>query len=149
MDNFEKELFAEHLRSRIWKRSLSLTCNEDEAEDLMQDTYLRAMEKKNQFDGKNIRPWVMTICRNLFFDQIKKKREILSNDETLKTEVKYGLQRDFEYCFEKLNMEDRELISSMDGSSYKEISSELNITVGNVRVKIFRAREQLMNCMEI
>ncbi len=53
----------------------------------LQDTFVKALENEDKFDGKSIERWVYTICRNLFLDSKRKKREVLIGDETIKATV--------------------------------------------------------------
>lgn len=152
MSDFRDRLFAETLQQLVWRRSLSLTRNEDDAGDLMNDTFLKALEKEHLFDGKNIDRWVMTICRNLFFDKQKKRKETLLGKEEAKLAID-GLQesvnvvKDLEYCLKELDDEESEIIAMAQVMSSRAIAEELNISSANLRVKKHRARAKLAECM--
>ena len=77
VSDFNEKLFSQELQNKIWYRALSLTQDEHDAKDLLQDTFVKAMENEKKFDGQNIDRWVYTICRNLFLDSKRKKREVL------------------------------------------------------------------------
>ncbi len=162
MDRFENFLFEESFRNNLWKRCFKLTLNEDDAQDLIQDCFVKALDKKESFlrstrnkenfESLDVEKWVYTLCRNMFFDKTRKKTEVLVGDE-LPDLVSEGNQqmemakKDLRYCLETLNQDEREIISLVQQSSYAEISDILSISNGNVRVKAHRAREKLSDCM--
>ena len=154
MDNFETELLSEELQLRLWKRCLSLTTDKETARDLMQDTYLKAMENESKFDGRHLDRWVFTTCRNKFLDNMKKKKESLPGDDLreigISGDEKFeSVKRDLLYCLEKLKRIEREIMAMIVGSSYKEIAEEFDLSLVNTRVKVHRAREKLATCMGV
>ena len=162
MDRFENFLFDESFQKNLWKRCFKLTLNEDDAQDLIQDCFVKALDKKESFlsatrnkenfESLDVERWVYTLCRNMFFDKTRKKTEVLVGEE-LPDLVSEGDQqmemakKDLRYCLETLNQDEREIISLVQQSSYAEISEILSISSGNVRVKAHRAREKLTDCM--
>ena len=168
VDNFETQLFAEEIHRKIWYRSLSLTNNEEDAKDLLQDTFLRALEKKDSFDGHHLDRWLYTICRNIFLDNfrkksytmkdgnssIKQKKEMTAVDELpeLTTEGEQSLvdaERDYETCLRLLGSKLREVMSMSLTHSYEEICEDLGISHSNLRIMIHRARASLASCMGV
>lgn len=154
MSNFKEKLFSEELQNKIWYRALSLTQDEHDAKDLLQDTFIRAMENEKKFDGQNIDRWVYTICRNLFLDSKRKKKEVLVGDETIKATIEGDFEatdteKDLKYCLGKLNESDREVISLIQIHKSQEVAEILEISSGNLRVKLHRARSQLADCLGI
>ena len=81
MSNFESMLFTDSLKIKMINLAMSKTFNKHDAEDLVQQTYLKALERQNQFKGINIDPWVITILKNLFIDSTRKKKEDLLGDD--------------------------------------------------------------------
>ena len=82
MSNFESMLFSDSLKMKMINLAMSKTFNKFDAEDLVQQTYLKALERQDQFKGDNIDPWVITILKNLFIDSTRKKKEDLLGDDT-------------------------------------------------------------------
>ncbi|HLC20840.1 MAG TPA: sigma-70 family RNA polymerase sigma factor, partial [Candidatus Methylomirabilis sp.] len=80
-EEFE-EVALVHL-DRLYHMALRLCQNRTEAEDLVQETYLRAFRHFDQFDpGTNCRAWLFAILRNTFLNRVKRQgREILEPDE--------------------------------------------------------------------
>ena len=64
MSTFEEMLFSDSLKIKMINVAKSRTFNEADAFDLIQNSYLKAIERKDQFEGDNIDPWVITILKN-------------------------------------------------------------------------------------
>ena len=102
MDDFETQLFDEEMHRKIWFRALSLTHHEEDAKDLLQDTFLRAIEKKDSFDGNHMDRWLYTICRNIFYDDVRKQSYTMKDgDKSTKQKKKGRRAQNFE-ILEKL-----------------------------------------------
>ena len=71
MSDFEKMLFSNELRVKLTNIAMSKTFNEFDSDDLVQQTYLKALEKQDQFKGGLIDKWVVTILKNLHIDNFK------------------------------------------------------------------------------
>lgn len=137
-----------------------LTGNEDDANDLLQETYLKALVYREKYvNHNNFKAWVYTIMKNIFINNYrrhKKTKTIVdqtdnmyflnsgaedraSNPESILTEkeLKKGLEAidsDFRRAFDMYN----------DGYKYKEIADELDLTIGTVKSRIFYSRKKLM-----
>jgi RNA polymerase sigma-70 factor (ECF subfamily) len=132
-----------------------------EAEDLVQETYLRAVRAAHQFQlGTNLRAWLFQILRNTFFTQYKQKRR---GPETLDPEVLDGLPHtsgtvgvdsrmagpldgtaglDLTAALNRLPEEYRSvvLLADLEDFSMGEIAAILECPVGTVKSRLFRAR---------
>ena len=168
VDNFEQQLFSQDIKQKLWYRALALTKNEEDAKDLLQDTFLRAIEKKGSFDGKHMDRWLYTIMRNIFYDNfrkksytmkdgknsIKQKKEFTAIDEMPEKSMHgeqdlMDTQKDFEHCLKELSELDSEVMSMSLTHSNKDICEILELSNSNLRVKIHRARSQLADCMGV
>ncbi len=153
MTNFESMLFSDGLRVKLMNIAMSRTFNRFDAEDLVQTTYLKAIEKQDQFSGEKIDPWIVTILKNTFIDSTRKKKPDLPGDD-LPELTEDGdqentlLERDRDMCFEKLDEVERDVIAMKQTMSYKEIADFLQIKASSVRVKLLRAKEKFMICMD-
>ena len=152
MSNFESMLFSDSLKMKMINLAMSKTFNKFDAEDLVQQTYLKALERQNQFKGNNIDPWVITILKNLFIDSIRKKKEDLLGEDTpeLSSEDQSSavlLERDKDKCLKSLSEKEREIIALKQTNSYVEIAEDLNIKTGTLRQMFSRAKEKFMQCM--
>ena len=152
MSNFESMLFSDSLKMKLINLAMSKTFNKFDAEDLVQQTYLKALERQDQFKGDNIDPWVITILKNLFIDSIRKKKEDLLGDDTpdLSTGDESSsvlLERDKDKCLKGLSEKEREIIALKQTNSYDEIAEDLDIKTGTLRQMFSRAKEKFMRCM--
>ena len=176
LSDFRQALLSKSLQSKMINFAMSLTkCNEATSKDLIQQTYLKAMENENQFKGDNIDKWVITILKNLFKDLNKKgtfKVEEIIRDSNNKKVVEtkrvkrintYGddipqvstvdesdtvlLERDRDKCLESLSSNEREIIGLKQTESYDEIANILDMKSGTVRQILSRAKQKFMRCM--
>lgn len=152
MSNFESMLFTDSLKIKMINLAMSKTFNKHDAEDLVQQTYLKALERQNQFKGINIDPWVITILKNLFIDSTRKKKEDLLGDDTPELSVSDEsdtvlLERDKAKCLKGLSEKERDIIALKQTSSYQEISEDLGIKSGTLRQIFSRAQEKFILCM--
>ena len=148
--------------------------NVDAAEDLVQDTFLRAHRFWHTYErGTNAKSWLFTICRNTYLHQtelMREQREIPAADfdaraESLSTATAFAdLPEDPEHEFFDTLLDD-EVVRAIDGLpdefrevvvlsdlgdlKYREISEVLDLPVGTVKSRLFRGRrilqEQLRN----
>jgi len=152
MPNFESMLFSDSLKIKMINLAMSKTFNKFDAEDLIQQTYLKALERQDQFKGNNIDPWVITILKNLFIDSTRKKKEDLLGDDipelsTSDDSSSVLLERDKDRCMRGLSEKEREIIALKQTNSYDEIAEDLNIKTGTLRQMLSRAKEKFMRCM--
>tara|TARA_B100000780_G_C20665224_1_gene264821 strand:+ start:14 stop:487 length:474 start_codon:yes stop_codon:yes gene_type:complete len=152
MSNFESMLFADSLKMSLINLAMSKTFNKFDSEDLVQQTYLKALERQEQFKGDNIAPWVITILKNLFIDSTRKKKEHLLGDDNAEIPVNDEsstalLERDGDKCLKGLSEKEREIIALKQINSYDEIAVILEIKPGTLRQTLSRAKEKFMQCM--
>ena len=152
MSNFESMLFSNSLKLKLINLAMAKTFNKFDAEDLVQQTYLKALEKQTQFNGDKLDPWVITILKNQFIDNTRKKKEELLGDDIPDIHMFDDsdlslIERDKDKCLKQLTEKDRELIALKQTNSYKEICEDLNIKEGTLRQAFSRAKEKFMLCM--
>jgi RNA polymerase sigma-70 factor (ECF subfamily) len=140
-----------------------LTRNDHDAEDVVQEAYLRAYQFFDGFHGGDGRAWLLRIVRNTCYSWLEKNR---SRDPTVAfDETKHSTQREesspeaplvaredremLRRALEELPSEFRETIvlREMEGLSYKEIAAVSGIPVGTVMSRLARARERLHECL--
>src|SRR5258708_916989 len=136
-----------------------LTRNEHDAEDVVQDAFLRAFRFFAGFHGGNSRSWLLSIVRNTGYTWLQKNRkhevgtvfdegmhaveDPASNPETL--QLKSANQELVRQALEELPVEFREItiLREMEGLSYNEIAEVAEIPIGTVMSRLSRARKQL------
>jgi RNA polymerase sigma-70 factor, ECF subfamily len=140
--------------------ALRLTRNANDAEDLVQGTLLRALEKKDYFEtDTNLFSWASKIMFNLFASQYRRKKrfetqydpvpyiEQVSVGPSQETSADLSRVRD---SMKLLSKEHREMLIliCIRGLRYEEVSEMLQIPVGTVRSRLSRARKQLQDLLE-
>ena len=140
--------------------AISLTRNPSVADDMVQDTLVKAWTNIEKFDaGTNMRAWLFTILRNTYYSSRRKmKREVADVDgihtESLAEKPAHDgrLQlKDFSVAFSQLNDEQREalLLVGASGFSYEEAADMCGVAVGTIKSRIGRARQKLTELMDL
>lgn len=160
MDN---ELLARlygQYRNEIYLYLYSLCKDQAIAEDLLQDTFLKALLALPD-NHANIKAWLYMVARNLFFNHCKKSRPSVSLQECEREAVGEGAsaveklisdegRRLLYQSLQRLEVKKREvlLMQYFGGLSQKEIAAILHITLENARVLSYRARKELRRYLE-
>ena len=140
--------------------AISLSGNGDRADDLVQETLLRALANIDSFQpGSNLPAWLFTILRNLFrSDYRKRRREVEDADgsyaKTLKTQPAQSAHLEFEEfraALEKLPQDQREalILVGASGFSYEDAAAICGCAVGTIKSRVNRARTRLANLLHI
>jgi RNA polymerase sigma-70 factor (ECF subfamily) len=136
-----------------------LSKNDSDAEDVVQEAYLRAFRFFGGFRGGNSRSWLLRIVRNVFYDWLKQNRRQLTEepldeelhepvDEKAPPDTVLAEKADYELLHQaiaELPLEFREILvlRELEGFSYKEIAELAEVPLGTVMSRLARAREQL------
>ncbi len=136
-----------------------LTGNDPDAEDVVQEAFLRAFKFFAGFRGGNSRAWLLRIVRNVFYDWLKQNRreeEATPFDEELHGAVEQKSAPDalllekadrelLHKAIAELPVEFREILvlRELEGFSYKEIADVAAVPLGTVMSRLARAREHL------
>jgi RNA polymerase sigma-70 factor, ECF subfamily len=134
--------------------AISLCGNVDRADDLVQETLLRAWANLNSFEpGTNMSAWLFTILRNLFRSEYRKRRREVPDGEgtyaeTLKTQPEQASRVEFEEfrtALAKLPSDQREalVLVGASGFSYEEAAGICGCAVGTIKSRVNRARSKL------
>ena len=140
--------------------AISLSGNGDRADDLVQETLLRAIANIDSFQpGSNLPAWLFTILRNLFRSEYRKRRrEVEDADgsyaETLKTQPEQTSRVEFEEfrtALAKLPEDQREalILVGASGFSYEEAAEICGCAVGTIKSRVNRARTRLSQLLSI
>ena len=157
-----------HLRA-LARVAIALTGNEADADDLVQETFLRAYRHWDTFQpGSDCRRWLSTICRNAFLEQRRREaRSTAVEDQELESLAAARLHnqaRDsgVDHMFARLDLAPaisraiaalepifRDVVELVDveGLMYDEVAEALSIPVGTVRSRLYRARRQLQEAL--
>ncbi|RMC35543.1 RNA polymerase sigma factor [Paracoccus alkanivorans] len=140
--------------------ALSLTREGASADDLVQDTIVKAWTNMDKFQaGTNLRAWLFTILRNTFYSARRKtKREVSDSDgihaarlsERPEHDGRLAL-RDFRVAFEQLPDEQREalILVGASGFSYEEVAEMTGVAIGTVKSRANRGRRKLAELLHL
>lgn len=140
---------------RLHKFAFKLTRNKSDADDLVQSTCLRALEKSELFEtGTNLFGWTSKIMYNLFVSDYRRRIKFESqyDPETyLDKEIVLPMQdiileaENVKRAMLYLSPNHRNILAMicMQGLSYQEVADKLNISIGTVRSRLSRAKENL------
>lgn len=131
----------------------SLTRNSDDAFDLLQETYLKALTYKESYTTQsNFKAWLMTIMRNTFINAynrnikgiaIMNEMKALYPTYTNNTEMRLGVS-ELNAAIDRLKEEYKmPLRRFIEGFKYDEIAREFKIPIGTVKSRIFMARSKV------
>ena len=163
-------IFNDNLKENspvILRVAMKMTRNDSEnAEDLVQKTFMKALEKQELFKGGNLVGWIVTIMKNIFRDELRKIKNIkfvdIDTPEPPKEDTKIiedidiqddddGKKKDLEERVRQI----KKILKTMSGNcqsiltligeeyKYKEISERLNMPLGTVMSNLLRCRKKL------
>lgn len=171
MERAEFERQAMEQLDAVHRMAFQLAGNAQDAADLVQDTYLRAVRAHHTFEdqGRGIRPWLFTILHNVFYSRIKREAKAPKAVEEF-----YGAASsegapdepppawdlasfDWEQVDERLKaaIDDLSpdhrsvlLLWGIEGMKYREISEILGVPIGTIMSRLHRARKTIADALE-
>ncbi len=140
--------------------AVSLTGSADSADDLVQETLMRAMAHIDSFQtGTNMGAWLFTILRNLVFSQSRKKRRDLAYrvtcaQQSWKTHAEQHGKMELmqmRQALMRIPSDQREaiILVGASGFSYEEAAEVIGCAVGTVKSRVSRGRERLAELMQV
>jgi len=139
--------------------AFTLTPNREDANDLIQETYLRVIKHKDQFDpSTNLKAWIFTIMKNIFINNYwQEMRQNKIIDHTMdhyyiNNSIQSGaMSADANYNLSELEKMINDLAEEhrmpfqmhFQGYMYKEIADQLNLSIGTVKSRIFYCRRKM------
>ena len=151
------------LQDNLERFALSLTQNIEDAKDLLQETFLKAISYRDKFtDHTNLKAWVFTIMKNTFINNYR--RSVKTKTTFDNTDDLYFLNLNKESIDEtpEMSLSAREIEKKIDnledeyripfkmhtaGYKYKEIAEKLDLKIGTVKSRIFFSRQKLMDSL--
>lgn len=145
----------------LYRVARSITGNPTDAEDLVQDTMLRAYRAIERFDGRHPRAWLLTIMRNAQINRVRRKRPELMRDPDTTMKLTADTSTDgrdiedqvlhnefdarIETALDALPEKFRTVIDLVDinGLSYQEAADALDVPVGTIMSRLHRARKRI------
>ena len=155
---FRKEMIAAIPGLRAF--GLSLTSRGDKADDLVQETLMKAWKHHDSFQqGTNMKAWLYTILRNEFYSQLRKrKREVEDADGFYSSKIAVHAEQDghleladLRIALAKLPEDQREaiILVGASGFSYEEAAEICSVAVGTIKSRVNRARVRLAVLLQL
>src|SRR5947209_19117392 len=140
--------------------AVSLSGSFHQADDLLQETLLKAWSNSGSFiPGTNMRAWLVTILRNTYYSQYRKRgREVSDTDGVYSSRLATPPNQessldvaDFQIALSKLAPEHRDvlLMVGASGLSYEETAEICGVAVGTIKSRLNRARARLADLLGI
>jgi RNA polymerase sigma-70 factor, ECF subfamily len=140
--------------------AVSLCGNPDRADDLVQETLVKAWSNLGSFvEGTNLPAWLFTILRNLYYSEYRKRRrEVADSDGAMAAKLATAPAQhghmdllDFRAALQQLPTDQREalILIGASGLSYEEAAGVCNCAVGTMKSRVNRARNRLAELLSI
>lgn len=149
------------MQDELRRYAYKLTVDINDADDLLQETSLKALTNRDKFtDGTNFKGWMYTIMKNIFINDYRKNtREQTFVDKSDNQSLIDSAQHLYADSTEQLydNKELKRIVMRLpedfrtpfmmftSGYKYREISDKLNLPLGTVKSRIFSTRKKLQN----
>ena len=158
---FNKKLIS--MEDRLERFAISLTANREEAKDLLQETYLKALSSKDKFiEFTNFEAWAYTIMKNTFINNYRKAVRQNTIVDTTKDLYYLNNSKESQHVKPDSTVQQKEINKHIDhlqdelkvpflmhtqGYKYKEIAEKLDLKIGTVKSRIFFTRKKLMESL--
>lgn len=164
-----EELYMKY-RKPIYSYFFAKTSSVEEAEELLQDTFMKVLDKKHSFRFESkFSTWLWTLSRNLFIDKYRSDYQHQGNFEVQDSEnesivenldsgldsaeemlIKKAEEAGLKKCIDELSDNQKEslLLKIYSDLSYDEISKNLGLTVSSIKSLLVRSKEKLLNCLK-
>ncbi len=140
--------------------AISLSGNVDKADDLVQETLVKALANIDSFEpGTNLPAWLFTILRNLFRSEYRKRKREVEDSEgrfaqmlSTRPEQSSRLEyKEFQKALAKISADQREalILAVASGFSYEEAAQICGCAVGTIKSRVNRARAKLAEMLGI
>jgi RNA polymerase sigma factor (sigma-70 family) len=158
-------VIVERHKNRVYNLAFRICCNHEEAEEISQDSFLKAYRALGSFKRKSsFSTWLYRIVYNTAISYVRtKKREVLSLEDfpvdaadfigtgTTEEDAENEYRRSLlNFAFQKISDEERSLITLhyYEEMSTEEMSDVTGISKSNIKVKLFRARQKMLQIIE-
>lgn len=155
----------------LYNTAFRMTRNAEDAEDLVQETYLKAYKYYDKFEvGTNFKAWLFKIMKNTFINNYRKRQQVPPQSDFADIEESFEsqvvdearrikdpeeellenvLDEDLQRAIDELPPDYRMvvLLADLEGFSYKEIADILEVPVGTVMSRLYRGRRLLEAAM--
>lgn len=159
---FDQQLLS--LQDKLLYFALSLTANDDDARDLLQETTLKALTYRDQFvNNTNFKAWVFTIMKNTFINNYRRDQKTRNTFDSAEDAFRVAYKHNYasetpENAYAVMEMSAK--VEKLDddfripfkmhtqGFKYKEIAEKLDLPIGTVKSRIFFTRKKLQEMLK-
>ena len=162
-DLFAFEQIVNEFEKPLWNYLVRLSGSRDDAEDLIQDTFVKVYKHIKTIDStKNIKSWIYTIATNTAYDYLRKKKREAQVELDEEHETNSDNSSYYSVTVEE-NMESKDVAAAIerldalykgpillyykDGFSYEEIAEMLSIPINTLKTRLSRAKKQLASLL--
>ncbi|QZE15674.1 RNA polymerase sigma factor [Halosquirtibacter laminarini] len=154
---FQKSLLQ--LEDKLYYFALSLTADPERAQDLLQETYLKALTYREKFkDNTNFKAWIYTIMKNTFINDYRRNLKTKTTFDSSNNDYLLNISRDTQFPSPDSSHAEKEILKNiyrldkefrepfvmfLNGFKYKEIAVKLGLPLGTVKSRIFFTRKKL------
>jgi RNA polymerase sigma-70 factor (ECF subfamily) len=154
---FDQQIASLHDTLEMFTRRF--TKNQEESEDLIQDTVLKALTYRDKFrQNTNLKGWLYTIMRNTFINNYRKAQRARTTHDDTKEMYYLNVADDYTFNLPDGSYEYQDIQNAVngikpdllvpfrmhtEGYKYHEIAEELEIPIGTVKNRIFHARKEI------
>jgi RNA polymerase sigma-70 factor (ECF subfamily) len=147
------------LQDKLLYYALSLTSDHEKAQDLLQETFLKALVYRDKFaQNTNFKAWIYTIMKNTFINNYRRNIKSKNTFDGTNNDFHLKFSKDKSYPSPESIYSSKEIIKCinsledeykvpfnmfLDGFKYKEIAEDLNLPLGTVKSRIFFTRKKL------
>lgn len=151
------------LEKNLERFAYSLTLDQDDAKDLVQETYLKALSNRDKFvDHSNLKAWTFTIMKNTFINNYRRLVKENTTIDSTKDLYYLNMPQRSGFAHPESAYSNNEILRTIDsleddfripfkmhteGYKYKEIAEKLNLKIGTVKSRIFFTRKKLMEAL--
>ncbi|MBR8537197.1 RNA polymerase sigma factor [Carboxylicivirga mesophila] len=159
---FDQRLLS--MQDKLLYFALSLTANDEDARDLLQETTLKALTYRDQFvNNTNFKAWVFTIMKNTFINNYRRVQKTRSTFDSTEDAIRAAYKRNYAsetpenvYAVMEMNSKVEKLDDEFripfkmhtQGFKYKEIAEKLDLPIGTVKSRIFFTRKKLQEMLK-
>ncbi|MCT4672531.1 MAG: sigma-70 family RNA polymerase sigma factor [Prolixibacteraceae bacterium] len=154
---FQKSLLK--LEDKLYYFALSLTADPERAQDLLQETYLKALTYREKFrDNTNFKAWIYTIMKNTFINDYRRNIKTKTTFDFSNNDYLLNISKDTHFPSPDSTHAEKEILKNiyrldkefrepflmfLNGFKYKEIAAKLGLPLGTVKSRIFFTRKKL------
>lgn len=152
------------LQDKLLYYALSLTSDQEKAQDLLQETFLKALTYRDKFtQNTNFKAWIYTIMKNTFINNYRRNVKAKNTFDGSNNDFHLKFSMDKIYPSPDSFFSSKEILKNinaledeykvpftmfLDGYKYKEIAEHLNLPLGTVKSRIFFTRKKLEKALK-